>query len=133
MAHSQYQVCSAGFLPGDVFYVGADEAIYWLQIDLGESTQVADNLEQFERLLHNEAMADEWFLPGLIEKLLQAGKVLQPYQVYSYQQPPVIGGAYSVENIEPTNIDVHFAFSGQFFEHIKDLPNGTKVRFKYKK
>ncbi len=118
---------------GDVFYIGKDDAIYWLQTDCGDLTQVADNLTQFEQFLHDEEKVDNWFLPGLIEKLLQAGKILKQHEVYSYQKLPVIGGAYSVENIEPTDIDVHFTFSGQICEQIKDLPDGTKVRMNFKK
>lgn len=118
---------------GDVFYVGDDGGIYWLQTDCGDLTRIADDLAQFEQFLHDEEKVDDWFLPGLIEKLVQAGKVLAPNQVYSYQQLPVIGGTYSVENIVPTDIDVHFTFSGQLCEQIKDLPDGTKVRVNYKK
>jgi hypothetical protein len=45
----------------------------------------------------------------------------------------VIGGEYSVDNIEPTDMNVHFAFSGQICQQVKDLPDGTKVNIKYKK
>jgi Domain of unknown function (DUF1851) len=43
---------------------------------------------------------------------------------------PMLGGEYSVENIEPVDISVHFALAGQICEQIKDLPDGTKVRIK---
>lgn len=118
---------------GDVFYAGNDEAIYWLQTDCGGLTRVADNLTEFEQLLHDEEKVDNWFLPGLIEKIKKAGMVLQPNQVYSYQKLPVLGGAYSIENIKPTNIGAHLAFTGQICEQIKDLPDGTKVIIKVKK
>ncbi len=76
---------------------------------------------------------DNWFLPLLIEKLLIAGKTLKENEVYSYLKIPVIGGEYSVDNIEPTDISVHFAFCGQICEQIKDLLNGTKVSIKLDK
>jgi hypothetical protein len=118
---------------GDLFYTGQDGAIYWLQTDCGDLTRVAGNLTQFEQFLHDEEKIDNWFLPGLLEKLLQADKTLQPREVYSYQVLPVIGGAYSIENIQPTDIDVHFSFTGQICEQIKDLPDGTGVRVTVKK
>ncbi|MFH5972291.1 T6SS immunity protein Tdi1 domain-containing protein, partial [Clostridium perfringens] len=65
------------------------------------------------------------------EKLITAGKTLKENEVYSYKKLPVIGGAYSIDNIDPTDMSVHFAFSGQICEQIKDLPDGTKVNIKY--
>ena len=38
---------------GDLFLVGQDEAIYWLQTDGGELIKVADDLQQFEQFLRD--------------------------------------------------------------------------------
>jgi hypothetical protein len=117
---------------GDIFLLGHDDAIYWLQTDTGDLTKVANNMEQYLELLNNEETYDNWFLPLLVEKLLAADKKLNEDEVYSYKKLPVIGGEYSVDNIEPTNISVHFAYTGQICEQIKDLPDGTKVKINYK-
>ena len=116
---------------GDIFLLGNDGAIYWLQTDSGDLTRVADTLEQFEKFLNDEEKVDDWFLPSLVEKILAAGKKLKKNEVYSYKKLPVIGGEYSVGNIEPTDMSVHFAFTGQICEQIKDLPDGTKVDIKF--
>lgn len=117
---------------GDVFFLGKDEGIYWLRTDTGDLQKVAENLNQFEFLLGQEENLDNWFLPDLIEQLETAGKKLGPNQVYSYKRMPVIGGDYSVENIEPTDIGVHFSFSGQICEQIQNLPEGTKLNVRFK-
>ena len=116
---------------GDLFLVGKDNAIYWLQTNNGRLTKVAEDLQQFERYLNDEDKVGNWFLPLLVEKLVTAGKTLKENEVYSYKKSPVIGGEYSEDNIEPTDISVHFAFSGQICEQIKDLPEGTKVNIKF--
>jgi hypothetical protein len=72
------------------------------------------------------------FLSPLIEKLKESGKILRDNEVYSFKVMPMLGGEYSVENIEPVDISVHFAFAGQICEQIKDLPDGTKVSIKVK-
>ncbi|WP_018615973.1 T6SS immunity protein Tdi1 domain-containing protein [Segetibacter koreensis] len=115
---------------GDIFLLGNDGAVYWLQTDSGELTKIADTFEQYQQFLIDDEKIDNWFLPSLVEKLLATGKTLKENQVYSYKKLPVIGGEYTVDNIEPTDMSVHFAFSGQICEHIKDLPNGTKVNIK---
>jgi hypothetical protein len=115
---------------GDLFFVGEDNAIYWLQTDGGELTKVAEDLKEFEQFLRDEEKVDEWFLPHLVEQLIKAGKTLKGNEVYSFKKLPVLGGEYSVHNIEPTDMGVHFAFTGQISEQIKDLPDGTKVNIK---
>jgi hypothetical protein len=94
-------------------------------------TKVADNLQQYEQYLTDENKVDNWFLPLLVEQLLNAGKTLRENEVYSFKKLPVIGGEFSVDNIEPTDMSVHFAFSGQISEQIRNLPDGTKVTIKY--
>jgi hypothetical protein len=118
---------------GDMFLIGKDDRIYWLQTDLGDLTIAAENLSQFEYLLGQDENLDNWFLPDLIRRLEEAGKVLRPNQVYSYKKLPVIGGDYSVDNIDPTDISVHFSFSGQICEQIQNLPDGTEVKVSFEK
>jgi len=118
---------------GDMFLLGKDDGIYWLQADSGDLTKIADNVKHFESLLGQEENLDNWFQPEVIKKLEQAGKILGPNQIYSYKKLPVIGGEYSIDNIDPTDISVHFAFSGQICEQIQNLPEGTKVKVTFKK
>jgi hypothetical protein len=115
---------------GDLFLVGNDDAVYWLQTDGGELTKIAEDLQQFEQYLTNDEKIDNWFLPLLVEQLITAGKTLKENEVYSFKKLPVIGGEYSVENIEATDMSVHFAFTGQISEQIQNLPDGTKVNIK---
>jgi len=116
---------------GDMFLIGDDNAVYWLQTDRGKLSKVAENFEEYQKFLSYSEKTDDWFLPSLVEKLLNADKTLKPNQVYSYKMLPVLGGEYTVENIEPVDMSVHFSFSGQICEQIKDLPDGTKVNFNF--
>jgi hypothetical protein len=117
---------------GDMFLIGDNDCIYWLQTDSGDLIRIADNLKHFEQLLQEDENLDQWFLPALLDKLVNAGKTLSKNQVYSYKKLPVIGGEYSIENIDPLDISVHFAFSGQICEQIQNLPDGTKVKITFK-
>ncbi len=118
---------------GDLFLLGDDKSVYWLQTDSGTLTKVSDSIEQFQQYLIEEDKLDNWLLPSLVQQLTDAGKLLKENEVYSYLKPPFLGGAYSVENLQPTDISVHFAFTGQICEQIKDLPDGTKINIKFKK
>jgi hypothetical protein len=112
---------------GDLFLCAQDGGVYWLQTGTADLSKVADDLQQFNQYLKEEEKIDEWFLPLLIKKLIDSGKVLKEDEVYSFKIPPILGGEYSMDNIEATNMSVHFAISGQVCEQIKDLPDGTKI------
>jgi hypothetical protein len=112
---------------GDAFLLGDDNAVYWLETGTGNFTKIADSLEHYKQLLNDEEITGYWFLPSLVEELLAAGKILKDTQVYSYKQPPLIGGDYSVDNFEPCDPSVHFSFTGQLYQQVKDLPEGTPI------
>lgn len=111
---------------GDVFCVKNDGGVYWLATDHGALSKIADDVKSFEELLNNDDNIDNWFLPLLVEELAIAGQLLDKDQVYSFKKLPVIGGEYTVDNIEPTDISIHFAVTGQICEKIRNLPDGTK-------
>jgi hypothetical protein len=118
---------------GDVFFEGNDDCIYWLQTDDGSLAKVAERNEQFQSLLTEERNIDNWFLPSLLEQLYNSGKILKEDEVFSFLKMPVLGGEYTIENIAPCSMSVHFAFTGQICEQIKELPDGTKVNISLKK
>ena len=115
---------------GDIFFVGDDDRVYRLQTDMGEITKVAKDIEEFDELLQDEELIDEWFLPELVSELITNGKTLKENQVYRYIQQPIIGGEYTIDNIEPADMSVYFALSGQICEQVKDLPEGAVVNIK---
>ncbi len=112
---------------GDMFLLGKDEAIYWLETGTGDLTFVAENLDEFQKLLTQEDVIDSWFLPQLIDQLVGQGIILNENQVYSFKTPPNLGGDYSISNFEAANISVHFSISGQINKQIWDARDGTKI------
>ncbi len=118
---------------GDLFLELEDGSVKWLNAGEGTFTKVANSVAQFQLLLQNDDNIDNWFLPLLVEKLITGGKVLKEGEIYSFRKPPVLGGEYSFDNFEQTSISVHFAFSGQICEQIKDLPDGTPVKINFSK
>jgi hypothetical protein len=114
-------------LLGDAFFLGNDKAVYWLQTDVGDVTRVAGSLEEFDDMLTDEETVEDWFLTPVLEELYEAGKTLKENEVYSYKLLPVLGGEYEANNIEPTDIKIHFSTTGRICEQIEDLPDGAEV------
>jgi hypothetical protein len=118
---------------GDIFFIGEDKGVYWLQCDCGDLSKIAEDRDEFADKLSDCEYYENIFLPELVIQLKNAGKTLKENQIYSYKVMPVLGGEYSVDNIEPIDISVHFSLSGQICEQIKDLPNETEVNIVVKK
>ena len=112
---------------GDMFLLGNDDSVYWLETGTGDLTCVAENFDEFQRFLVQEEIADNWFLPELINQLVAKGIILKENQVYSFKTPPILGGDYSLDNFEATDISVHFSITGQIIKQIWDARDGTKI------
>ena len=112
---------------GDMFLLGNDDSIYWLETGTAELTCVAQNIEEFEALLKKEEIVDNWFLPELISQLIEKGVTLKENQVYSFKVPPILGGEYTLDNFEATDMSVHFSISGQINKQVWDARDGTPV------
>lgn len=112
---------------GDMFLLGNDGTVNWLETGFGQIEKVAENLREFEVLLEDEKNTDNWFLAPLVEEFIKQEKILKESEVYSFKLLPAMGGDYSEDNFEITDISIHFSISGQIHAQIKELPEGTKI------
>lgn len=112
---------------GDIFFVGPHDEINWLDCSVGKLTKVAESVNEFQNLLVDKDNFANWFLTELYVELQDKNIFLKENQVYSYTKIPILGGDYAVNNIEPTDISVHFYLTGQICEQTKDLPDDTKI------
>ena len=47
--------------------------------------------------------------------------------MFSFKHPPALGGTAAVDNLEPTDLEVHFSLTGQLHRQIAELPEGTPI------
>jgi hypothetical protein len=122
-----------GFVPitastlGDVFFQLGTDAVYWLNTGTAEIARVAASRAEFLELLRTD-LADEWFMPHLVEELRAAGKLLEPDHCYTYVTLPVFaGGRYEASNFHPVPAREHFGVTGTMHRQLRDLPEGARV------
>jgi hypothetical protein len=48
-------------------------------------------------------------------------------QCLSFKHPPALGGELEPDNIEVSDVWVHFSIAGQLLRQIKDVPAGTRI------
>src|SRR5215472_7191028 len=67
---------------GDVFLERKPDGVFWLNTGTGEMTRIADDAERFRVALATD-LVDSWFLPPLVARLYEAGKIPAPGECYS--------------------------------------------------
>jgi hypothetical protein len=115
---------------GDIFFQQDGEAIFWLNTGTAEITQVAKSHAEFLEILKTEK-ADEWFMPGLIQQLKDAGNILKPDYCYTYVTLPIFKeGKYEASNLNPVPVKEHFGITGTIHHQIREVPDGGRVKIK---
>lgn len=112
---------------GDIFAVFEDDSVNLLDVGCGTIERVAENRDDFANKIDKDDNSNKWLMIDLVDSCMEAGLELSPNQCYGFKVPPILGGSYKVENIEPTDLSVHYSLLAQINEQTKDLPDGTKI------
>jgi hypothetical protein len=90
---------------------------------------VADSQEDFARRIDEGNNANEWLIIPLVNRLVETGMVPGPGECYSYIRLPILGGDYTTENTRIVTVGHHYKAFGPIHEKLKDIPDGTKIKF----
>jgi len=122
-------ICS---MVGGIFLQSEADVVYWLDTGTGLIEQVASNREEFEQIVRSSpALVEEWFLPGLVQVLHDAGKKPDAGQCYSFTVLPVFAeGKYDVHNMIVVPIREQFVGATAIHRQLHALPEGAAVRIK---
>ena len=112
---------------GDVIAVFEDGTVHFLDVGSGSLVRIADSQDHFYKLIDEGDNALNWLMFPLVDACVAAGMRLRPDQCYGYKIPPFLGGAYDLENIEPTDLNIHYDLLAELWRQVKDLPPGTKI------
>jgi hypothetical protein len=113
---------------GDAFLQDSrDGSIHLLSCGPATLESVCSDLDEFEGRLKDADFVVEHFAPNVVVALRASGKNLGTGQLYGYKVPPHLGGEYSDDNLEPTDIAVHFSLMGQLHAKARNLDAGTPI------
>lgn len=114
----------------DLFLVLPDGSVHMLDVGAGTLTKLADSRDDFCDLIDEGDNANQWLMIPLVDKMVAAGVVLQPGQCYGFKIPPVMGGDYAVENVEPLAVWDCLGAYGSIHYQLQNVPDGTQVVLK---
>lgn len=113
---------------GDIFIEDSREGtIHFLDVSVPELSLVAETKQAFELLLAAPSFVETYLRPDRVEMLRAKGLVLKEDQVYSFRTPLSLGGQMSVDNIDVTDVEVHFSIAGQIESQLANIPVGTPI------
>lgn len=113
---------------GDVFIENLlDGTIHFLNVSASELSLVAESRQAFEILLTEPSFVEAYLHPERVDMLRGKGLILKKDQIYSFSTPLSLGGQISADNIEITDVEVHFSIAGQIECQIADVPIGTPI------
>ena len=111
---------------GDLFLV-ADDGYWFLDTIEGTLDRQWRNREELQSSLASDEGQDEFLLGGLAEAAHRSGLTLASNEVYDFAIPPILGGDFSVENIQARDFVVSVHIAGQLIQQVRDLPPGTTI------
>lgn len=112
---------------GDWFLQDEEGHIDCLSILEGSIVRVSDTIDDFKRSWQDPEFVDEWFLPGFVMAMQNAGVSRTRGKCYAYQVHPIIGGSIDVANLVLLDIEVWQAVCSQLHLQVRKLPPGTRV------
>jgi len=113
---------------GDAFVQDGDNGtVHFLEVSTGQVSKVADDIDQFKTCLSDREFVASHFAVEMVEDLRGNGVALSAGEVYTFRQPPVLGGELVFDNVEKADLRVHFSLMGQIHEQVAALPPGTPV------
>jgi len=118
---------------GDLFLILPDGSVHMLDVCGDSISKLAESKDDFCRIIDEEGNAEDWLMIPLVDRLVEAGVLLEPGQCYSFVTPPTLGGEYLVENTMVVPIAEHFGLYASYHEQLQGVPDGTKVVIKIQK
>jgi len=92
---------------------------------------IAETKDGLVELSRDEEFVVDWEMDQLIDIARDALGDPQSGYCYCLKVPAVLGGEYSAGNFGTIPIRELISFAGQAAEQIKDLPDGSKIEFKF--
>jgi hypothetical protein len=92
---------------------------------------IADSDDAFKGVRNSKDFLVDWEMKNLVNAARKHFGSLDESRCFCLKMPGVLGGRYDLDNIGTISVLEVIKFSGDAAQQIKDLPDGTKVEFKF--
>ena len=115
---------------GGIFLKVSSGEVLWLDTATALVEQATSTVDEFHEACRSKPeVVDEWFLPALVERLHEAGKVAGPGECYGFTILPVFAeGKYTPENMFVLPTREQLVGVADIHKQLADLPDGASVQ-----
>jgi hypothetical protein len=92
--------------------------------------KIADDTDDFAKVWNDEEFQLDWKMLRMVAIAEKKIGALQQDRSYCFKLSPVVGGNYDADNLAEISLKELIAFSGNFAEQIKDVPDGGQIEIK---
>ncbi len=92
---------------------------------------IAQNDSDYNNLWNDSEFLEDWHMTKIIESAKSKMGELTGDSKYCLKIPALIGGKYELKNYGTAPFRELILFSGSLAEQTKDLPNRSKINFKF--
>lgn len=90
---------------------------------------IAQTRNELDTLSRSQDFLEDWYMKPLVEVARDLLGPLKDGMKYCMRAPGILGGEYGGSNLAMAPFTRIIRFSGNIGEQIKDLPDGTKVKY----
>jgi len=113
---------------GDAFLRDTSDRLFVLDVGLGQLVDTECEASEIDQLLSEDETREQWLQCKLVDQLSRSGKRLRKKECYGFSKcPPVLGGEFEPDNLEPILLEVHHSLLSQLHEQARNTPEGTKI------
>jgi hypothetical protein len=113
---------------GDLFLVNVDGKVLWLDVSLGELTEVADSVSTFRELLNDAKTREQLLAESDANGFAIRGLKPADNECIGFATPLVFAESGHANNAYIADIYDHVGFLGNLHKQISGLPKGAKVK-----
>lgn len=111
----------------DLFVLVEDGSVHMLDIGDGSFTRVATSRDAFCDMANDDEQANNLLMIPLVDQLVQQGTTLTSGDCYGFVLSPVLGGAYSCDNIRTYRVADYLETAGSIHDQLRDVADGDQV------
>jgi hypothetical protein len=114
---------------GNVLVEDEHRAVWRISPEMLSCERIASSRNEFTELLTSPDFKRGWEMERLVNIATSALGTPPAGRCFCFKIPTVLGGLYERDNIGTISLAELISFAGDLGSQIKDLPDGTKVRF----
>ena len=114
---------------GDLFLINSDGKVIWLQVAIGQITEIADSKSQFLDLLEHNSNREIWLAENDAKCASEMGLKPGLTQCIGFKIPVVFSESGDApDNAYVADLYEQVSFLGDLHRQITNAPDGTKIR-----